>query len=209
MKYPIVKFKSLEVALKELEPFVRNGNHLSTGRPFRKFGGMRSREALANWLLCVALNEDRPDGRCFTFTSDPLGSDGLIVYSATGDAVAQTEHAMVAKPPDHDDRTSLKTLILREVEQKRKKGDAYASGKTLVIFLNARVPNLRFLPNEVASQLPDPLYFKAVWVVGLEMVEGREYVYNVVHLDISGGDAPVVRVRIAEDFTSWKVERVQ
>ena len=49
MKYPITQFKSLEVALRELEPFVRNGQHLLTGRRFRKFGGMLSREAWANW----------------------------------------------------------------------------------------------------------------------------------------------------------------
>ena len=39
------------MGLKELEPFVRNGEHLQTGKPFKRFGGMRSREILANWLL--------------------------------------------------------------------------------------------------------------------------------------------------------------
>lgn len=56
MKYPVRRFKSLAVALKELEPFIRNGEHLQTGRPFAKFGGMRSREMLANWLLSVGVN---------------------------------------------------------------------------------------------------------------------------------------------------------
>jgi hypothetical protein len=63
MKYPITRFKTLEAALKELERFVRNGQHLLTGRRFRKFGGILPREAWANWLLCVTLNEGREDGR--------------------------------------------------------------------------------------------------------------------------------------------------
>jgi len=54
MKYPVVRFKTMEVALKELEPFIRDGGHLQSGKPFEKLGGMRSREALANWFVCVA-----------------------------------------------------------------------------------------------------------------------------------------------------------
>ena len=48
MKYPVTRFKSLEIALKELEPFVRDGMHLQTGKPFKPLDGMRSRLALAN-----------------------------------------------------------------------------------------------------------------------------------------------------------------
>ena len=46
MKYPATQFKSLTVALKELEPFVRNGVHLQSGRPFENFGQMRSPDVL-------------------------------------------------------------------------------------------------------------------------------------------------------------------
>ena len=60
MKYHVRQFKSLAAALKEIEPFVRNGQHLQTGKPFEKFGGMRSREILANWLVRVATNAARP-----------------------------------------------------------------------------------------------------------------------------------------------------
>jgi hypothetical protein len=48
MKLEITQFRSLAVALKELERFVRNGQHLQTGKPFDKCGGIRSREVLAN-----------------------------------------------------------------------------------------------------------------------------------------------------------------
>jgi hypothetical protein len=69
MKYSVTQFKSLAVALKELEPFVRNGKHLQTGKPFEKFGGKRSREILANWLVCAATNA-ATEGK-LTFCSDP------------------------------------------------------------------------------------------------------------------------------------------
>lgn len=38
MKYQVRRFKSLELALKEIEPFVRNGAHLQTGNPCRVLG---------------------------------------------------------------------------------------------------------------------------------------------------------------------------
>jgi hypothetical protein len=35
MKYPMIRFKSLKLALKEMEPFIRDSRHLATGRPFK------------------------------------------------------------------------------------------------------------------------------------------------------------------------------
>jgi hypothetical protein len=200
MKYPITQFKSLEVALKELERFVRNGEHLLTGRGFQRLGDMRSREAWANWLLCAALS--KTSGHSLAFTSDPMGGDGLIIDSVTRDAVAQIEHVMVPSPHGSVE-TEPKTLILRAVDKKRDKGAAYADGKTLCVFLNTDVGNRTWCPNEVARALPDPLYFKDVWVVGFANAEGGEYAYDVVLLDLSDGDAPIIRLRIAKDFTSW------
>jgi len=67
-----------------------------------------------------------------------------------------------------------------------------------------------WFPNKVARQLPSPLLFAAVWVVGLQAVEaGGEYVYHVTCLDISGGNAPAVLVHVRKDFDAWTVKRVQ
>jgi hypothetical protein len=63
VKYQITRFKSLEAALKEVEPFIRNGEHLETGKPFKRFGGLRSRELLANWLLCAVVNYEQSGRR--------------------------------------------------------------------------------------------------------------------------------------------------
>jgi hypothetical protein len=63
MKYRVARFKNLQVCLKELEQYIRNGEHLQTGRPFKRFDGMLSREVLANWLLCVVCNFARQADR--------------------------------------------------------------------------------------------------------------------------------------------------
>src|ERR1700686_3253955 len=94
MKYPVTRFKSLAVALKEIEPFIRSGEHLQTGKRFKKFGGMLSREMLANWLLCAAISSTRDDE--LTFSSDPTGGDGIICDVETGETWL-TEHVMVPK----------------------------------------------------------------------------------------------------------------
>jgi hypothetical protein len=100
MKFNVTHFKSPEIALKELEPFVRDRRHLYTGKPFKRFGELRSRELLTNWLICAVLNAGNPRGP-FTFTSDPQGGDGIIYdrKSATG---WPTEHVMIPKATPND-----------------------------------------------------------------------------------------------------------
>jgi hypothetical protein len=204
MKYPVRRFKSLAVALKELEPFIRNGAHLHTGKPFERFGGMRSREILANWLLCVTANA--ADNQQFTFSTDPTGGDGIICDTESEDTWP-TERVMVPPLP-RDDARNAEEKILAAIEQKRAKGGAaYAAGKTLIVFLEGN--GEAWFPNRIARRLPQPLLFEAVWVVSLRSAECGRYVYNVTCLDCASGDAPAFLVSIAEDFNSWTVDRVQ
>ena len=126
MRYPVTRFKSLAVALKEIKPFICDGEHLQTGKPFKKFGGMRSREILANWLLCIAVKFT--DDRELTFSSDPVGGDGIICNVATGETWP-TEHFMVPRLSPGETGDS-EALILNAIEHKRSKGGAaYAAGK--------------------------------------------------------------------------------
>jgi len=204
MKHYVTQFKSLAVALKEIEPFVRNGEHLQTGKPFDRLGGMRSREILANWLVCVAANAVT-EGE-LTFCSDPIGGDGIIRDVKTSETWP-TEHVMVPRlrPSETADP---ETLILEKINQKRAKGGAaYAEGKTLIVFLEAGAGV--WYPNKVAKQLPDPLLFATVWVVGLRGVEDGEYVYGVTNLDLTEGNAPTLLVRVSRDFDGWQVTRIQ
>lgn len=99
-------------------------------------------------------------------------------------------------------------LILAAIEQKRTKGGAaYASGKTLVVFLDAGAGE--WYPNRVARALPDPLHFATVWVVGLQKIDDGNYVYGVTNLDVSNGDAPTFLVLINKDFDGWEVTDLQ
>jgi hypothetical protein len=208
MKHAVTRFKSLEIALKELEPFIRDGAHLQTGNPFKRFGQLRSREILANWLLCVAINHAHPDRLTFCAANDPIAGDGVIVDTQTGETWP-TEHTLVPtqrRGPNLD----AEGLILKAINHKRKVGkggEAYAPGKTLVVFLNAGAG--AWFPNEVARRLPDPLLFDAVWVVGLHGPVTDRYVYGVTRLDLRSGNAPTWLVSITDDFKSWVVRPYQ
>jgi hypothetical protein len=165
---------------------------------------MRSREILANWLLCVVINSANESK--LTFCSDAIGGDGIICDVETGDTWP-TEHVMV--PRLRAGQTGdAETLIFKAVEQKRRKGGAaYAAGKTLIVFLDAGAGI--WFPNKVARQLPEPLHFAAVWVVGFQEVEAGEYVYGVTYLDLRNGNASTLLVRIKKDFDDWEVRSIQ
>src|SRR5882724_6208186 len=115
INHHVWRFKSLERALKELERFVRNGHHLQTGKPIAQLGDMRSREMLANWLLCVVGNATVESAK-LTFCSDPTGGDGIIWDEASGETW-RTEHVMVPHLPDQADDAEV--LILEKVDHKR------------------------------------------------------------------------------------------
>ena len=204
MKYTVIRFKDLKTCLKQLEPFIRDGEHLQTGKPFKKFGGMRSREILANWLLCVAINSNESVDR-LTFCSDPLGGDGLICENITK-KTWKTEHILV--PRTTDKVQNVEALILKAIEKKQQKGgSAYASGKTLIVFLNAS--GEQWHPNKVARNLPTVLDFESIWVVGLQsVIPDEEYIYNIVNLNL-GGNSPVWQIHIEKDFDSWQVNQIQ
>ena len=208
--------KTSPLALKELEPFIRNGEHLQTGKVFKNFGDLRSRELLANWLLCVTSNDESSRG-----ANDLHDRSGR---EATASSMTPrrkqpypTEHVMVPqvkrKPGEGEkcDAIDYEALILAAIDQKRiKGGEAYAKGKSLVVFLNAGGDGAWF-PNSVARKpLPRPLYFAIVWVVGLHQAQaGGEYVYGVTQLDVSEGNAMVWHVLIGKNFDTWRVEAIQ
>lgn len=220
----------MKVALNELEKYIKDGKHLETGKPFKNFQNLRSREILANWLICAALNHGAAEK--FSFTSDSDG-DGII-WDAESKNSWPTEHILISnrnklpasrpirriiipgllrqrlsasRPPflKTEVINEIENLILESIKKKRNKGGhQYASGKTLVVFLNANGES--WLPNKVTRLLPTPLHFDTVWVVGLQYVRNNEYVYGVTNLNIAKGNAPTWLIYIAEDFNSWRTE---
>jgi hypothetical protein len=207
MKYPARRFKSLAIALKEIEPHVR------TGKPLQRqasrsatFADMRPREVLANLLICAVANfESEAERFRLAGVDDPIGGDGVIEDSLTEETFP-TEHVLVPDLKGGADE-DIQALILKQIALKQGKGKAaYAGGKTLVVFVNA--VGGPWFPNRVAKSLPTPLDFDAVWVVGLHGVANGVYSYNVMQLH-GRGTADIWRVRIATDFNSWQVERIQ
>lgn len=205
MKYSITTFKSLKVCLKELEPFIRNGQHLETGKPFKEFGFLRSREILANWLLCVVAHFEQKSQQ-FKICTDPQGGDGTI-YNATKKQAWLTEHILVSQKNNESDH--MQSLILKQIEKKQKKGGfAYASGKMLIVFLNKQ--GGEWYPNRVAKNLHD-VDFESVWVVGLQKVVDGKYLYNVVRVFPAGCPVwcPIWQISINKKFDDWDVKKIQ
>jgi hypothetical protein len=211
MKLPTKGLKNLTVGLKELEQFVRKPELLQTGKKIANFGDMLPRELLANWLLSAVLEHERgaPDRMTVAATKDPNGGDGIICDTATEETWV-TEHVIVPANDGGAD-VNLQALILAQIDHKRKKGGAaYASGKTLVVFLNAGAGG-EWKPNRVARALPDPLEFAAAYVVGLHLAPASgEYIYAVAQLEEKAiENSPTWLVHIAKDFNSWRVEQIQ
>ena len=200
MEFDVTRFKSLAIALQELAPFIRSGQHLLTGATFAQFGKLRSRELLANWLLCAAADTFTADHR-FAFTTDPLGGDGVIVDELTGETWP-TEHVLAYPGPGQPAPADGNAFLLKMIMHKHGRGAGYATGRTLVVLAE----NMgSWNPTTLARMLPDPLLFDAVWVVGLHTADTAGYHYDVARLDLSRGVAPVWRVDIAPDFASWTV----
>jgi hypothetical protein len=196
-------FKSPLLALQDLKKFISQPDRLRTGKPLKQFNEIRPREFLANWLLCAAING--AGDREVKFVSYRDGGDGLIWDVAT-EIGFETEHVMI-RPSRVAKGASTHSLILNAVIQKQKKGGlAYASGKTLVVFIwdNGGA----WFPRRVARELPQPLLFEAVWVVGLVKVEGGAYTYGVSCLTAESGDVAVFLVTIPKEFDMWSVTRV-
>ena len=207
MKYEVTRFKDLTIGLKAIEHFVRDGKHLLTGKPFQQFGNMRSREVLGNWLMCAVINAQTGNDS-HIFTSDPQGSDGIILNKETGDTWP-TEHVMVGEVYNTKEKNlSVEDRIIYAFNKKYiKGGKTYASGKQLIILLNADGGSWH--PRKVAKQLPSNLCFADVWVVSLLPAEDKKYIYSVSQLGTPNRDAPTWKVRIQSDFCSWQVDAIQ
>lgn len=204
MKHSGKRFKTLYVALKELEKFFRDGRSIKSGRPLRQFGGMLPREAVANLLVCIAANEI--EALDLTFVSDPTGGSDGYLWDRSRDVSFPMEHVMALE--DGTAAGDAEKAILKAIGLKNAKGArAYASGKTLVVL--AEGCDGKWRPNRIADNLPRPLNFEAVWVVALQSAENGEYVYGVTCLHANQGNVPTAIVRINSDFTGWTVQRLQ
>jgi hypothetical protein len=207
MHVHVRRFKSMKIALSELGRYLYQ-RHLYSGPPFKQLHGLRSREALANWLVCAALNHESRRER-YSFTSDQAGDrgggDGHI-YDSAVQVGYPAEHVMaLALNPTQS--MSVDDRILNAIAKKQEKGGAaYAGGKILVVMLEGG--EQRWFPNAVARKL-SPTDFASIWVVGFQGIIDGRHIYAAVSLKFLGMNVPTWIIRMAPDFSSWDVQRTQ
>ena len=204
MKQAVRRFKDLKIALKELEPYVRDGRHLTSGAPLKSFKNLRSREMLANWLLCAVANASHQSS-AFTFTTDPDGGDGIL-FDLERSLAWRTEHVMIPAVRVSSEKRSIEEAIAGAVRHKAAKGEPYARGKSLVLFNDSGLGTWR--PTHAARGLPEHC-FDDVWVVGLHGEVVDSYTYSVSLLSLETGQAPTWLVRLTPDFADWSVQSIQ
>ncbi len=129
----VSRIKDFNVALKDMEPLVKNPAFLRIGREFQNFS-LRPREAWANWLICVVLR--KLHGDAITFSEDASG-DGFIIDERFGVAIP-TEHvsALELLPEVKKDMLKGEARIIEAINKKIAEGFDYANGKYLVVFFD-------------------------------------------------------------------------
>ena len=192
--------KDFKIALKDMEPYVKNPNFLIKGREFTNFS-LRPREAWANWLLCVVLR--KLHGEDLTFAEDPSG-DGFIVYKKTGELIP-TEHVSALENsfnelPRGEDR------VISAINLKIEKGSEYAEGKWLVVFFDGAG---EFYRNKIRESIKGRHNFGAVYCIGLLTSDDSGYSYVVTEFRESSGDQSITfKIEINGDFTDWKISQI-
>lgn len=178
---------------------VKNPQFLWNGRDIPNFT-LRPREAWANWLICVALQEIHGDA--FTFAEDKKG-DGILIDKRTGQW-AHTEHIAAMDFAGKNTLPAGEQRLLQAIEKKVARGKEYAKGKFLVVFFDgAGVVH----PNKVGRSMPKDHGYLGVFAVGHITSDASGYVYSVSELGPL--HSPTYQVDINFDFTDWTVTKLQ
>ncbi len=191
------QIKDLKVALKDIEPYVKESSYLTQGKRFLNFN-MLVREAWANWLLCVVLQDIHNSP--FTFQEVEDG-DGIIGNKKTKVGFA-VEHVCAMNFPAGKQLPKNEDRILWAINHKIKRGEEYAKGKSLVVFVDGAE---LWYPNRVGRTIPDNA-FSQIFCVDFTGDE-KNYVYTII--EFQKRHSPVFQVSINEDFTGWSVEQLQ
>lgn len=200
-KYIDIKLiKDFKLALKDLEPYVKNPNFLIRGREFTNFS-LRPREAWANWLLCAVLR--KLHGEHITFSDEPSG-DGLIINRNTGE-VTPTEHVS-ALENQFNPLPKGENRIINAINFKINKGKKYAEGKFLVVFFDGAG---EFYRNKIRESIKGRHNFNAVYCIGFLISDENAYSYSITEFKESHGDKSITfKVEINNDFTDWKISQI-
>lgn len=197
----LFQIKDLEVALKDMEPYIKGVKHLITGREFTNFS-LRLREVLGNWLVCAVGNYN---GYNLTFQEDPTGGDGVIFDRNTKGGTFTEHVSAINNLPNAKSITNSDDFILEKIQDKVDKGERHNDkykNKMLVVFIEGMG---NFHPLKIAREINGKHDFSSVWIFALESND-EEYRYIVVQLSTYLVNPLIYKVHIAENFESWHVE---
>jgi hypothetical protein len=200
MNKEIKQIKDFKIALKDMEPYVKDGNYLLKGREFANFS-LRPREAWANWLICAVLRKLQGDD--ITFAEDTAG-DGFLVDGKKGMAIP-TEHVSALensknKQPKGEDR------IIEAIYKKIKRGPKYAEGKILVVFFDGAG---EFFRNKIRESIKGKHNFVSIFCVGLLTIDTNGYSYIITEFKEEYGDKSIsFKVQLNPDFTDWEISQI-
>jgi hypothetical protein len=200
-KYPEIKLiKDFKIALKDMEPYVKNPNYLIKGREFSNFS-LRPREAWANLLLCIVLR--KLYGDALTFAEDPAG-DGFVVNLIT-DEVIPTEHVSALENPLNP-LPKGESRVINAINSKIERGPEYAEGKWLVVFFDGAE---RFYRNKIREAVKERHNFGSIFCIGLLTSDENGYTYIITEFKESSGDKSAsFKVEINPNFTDWKITQI-
>lgn len=194
--------KDFKIALKDMEPYVKDPRFLKNGREFTNFN-LRPREAWANWLLCVVLQ--KLVGEHITFAEDDEG-DGFIVDKTTGEVIP-TEHVS-ALENEHNPQPSGEERVIGAINKKIDRGAEYADGKWLVVFFDGAG---EFYRNKIRENIKGRHNFGAIYCIGLlTSSEEDGYEYSITEFRESSGDKSLTfKVHINNNFTDWEISQIK
>lgn len=195
----------LKIALKDMEPYIKNGWYLIKGKRFENFD-MLPREAWANWLLCATLS--RIYGDEYTFQEEDNG-DGVI-FRRSDKKWFSTEHVAAMDFPQGTKLSLNEDRALWAINHKIKKdeeytnqGKEYAKGKTLVVFMDGAQ---RWFPNKVGRQISKN-NFTRIFCIALISGDASGYKYSISEFNPT--HSPTYEIHVNSDFTDWKVIQIQ
>jgi len=202
MKHKVKRLKDLAVALKELEPHIRDGRSIRTRREFKSIR-QRPRELLGNRLLAAVACATRGEETVHIYEDPFPHGDGMLVDAVTDEKMF-TEHVYARAEDGHD----AEALVMKAFEHKAKEGELYARGRTLIIYSDAPGD---IVVARLAAAIKGKHHFKSVWLLRPDapsFADGK-FVYTVADL---GGDVekpPYFLVALSDDFTTWEIGQLQ
>lgn len=208
------QIKDFKIALKDFEAIIKSvdnkwrlwlidGNNLKqSGKIPIEWGwefNMRYREAWANRLLCVVLQ--KIDWMERTFWEDEAD---WYILNKNNNYYIRTEHVVAMDFPKGKKLPQGEQRVLSAIEHKVKKGEDYAKGKHLVVFMDGS--GVRY-PSKVSKDIYWKHHFKGIYCVSLKSISNNEYQYYVTNFGDNNSITHLVDINF--DFTDWKVTKIQ